>query len=120
MCIVLRAKWQNSVISLNLLPSINKVIIIIIIIICELFRVYDRVSVLQYDREYRYKQACTNFRWGTDIQHLMNVHLLRKPVLQSVLTRQARQRVPFTPASESNEVCRLYNSGRGCRFGTQC
>ena len=27
-CIVLRAKWQNSVISLHLLPSINKVIII--------------------------------------------------------------------------------------------
>ena len=88
--------------------------------ICELFRVYDRVSVLQYDREYRYKQACTNFRWSTDIQHLLNVHLLRKPVLQSVLTRQARQRVPFTPATESNEVCRLYSSGRGCRFGTQC
>ena len=36
MCIVLRAKWQNSVISLNLLPSINKVIIIIIIIVAQL------------------------------------------------------------------------------------
>ena len=83
--------------------------------ICELFRVYDRVSDLQYDREYRYKQACTNFRWGTDIQHLLNIHLLIKPVLQSVLTRQAWQCVPFTPASESNELCRLCNSGRGCR-----
>ena len=36
----------------------------------ELFRAFERTSILQFDREYRAMQAQHGFRWGTDIPHL--------------------------------------------------
>ena len=50
------------------------------ITICEYFRVFVNMSVLQYDREYRLLQAQEGFRWGSDAPHLYNVHLRRKAV----------------------------------------
>ena len=47
--------------------------------ISELFRDFERVSVLLFDKEYRHLQAEKGFRWGTDIPHLHTLRLLCKP-----------------------------------------
>lgn len=75
--------------------------------ICELFRAFDRSSVLQYDREYRHLQACHHFRWGCDVPHLHTVHLRLKPVPEASSTAQRPARVP---------ICKLYNSEAGCHY----
>ncbi len=46
--------------------------------VCELLKCYEKVSVLQYDREYRHMQARFGFRWGTDMPHLHTLHLRLK------------------------------------------
>ena len=46
--------------------------------ICEYFRGKERITVLQYDREYCHMQARFGFRWGMDVPHLVNVHLQNK------------------------------------------
>ena len=46
--------------------------------VCVMFRVFERTSVLQYDREYRHLQARNGFRWGVDVPHLFQVQLVRK------------------------------------------
>lgn len=75
--------------------------------ICELFRAFDRPSVLQYDREYRLLQACHNFRWGCDVPHLHTVHLRLKQAPEVASTTQRPARVP---------ICKLYNSETGCHY----
>lgn len=87
--------------------------------VCELFRLYDRVTVLQYDREYRYMQAQFQFRWATDAPHLHTVHLRPKtktpsgPSTSSGVSRSAQQR--------RDQVCRLFNHSRdGCTYGESC
>ena len=42
--------------------------------IYQLVQRYTLVSVMLYDREYRKLQASLKFRWGTDVQHLSNIH----------------------------------------------
>lgn len=86
--------------------------------ICELFRTYQRVSVLQYDREYRHMQSMYGFRWGTDAPHLFNVHLVRRSDSRQLAGEKGR------PASSRTDgkvdVCRLFNSQRGCSYGETC
>ena len=41
----------------------------------QLVQRYSLVSVLLFDREYRKLQTMMKFRWGTDVQHLSNIHL---------------------------------------------
>ena len=43
--------------------------------IYQLVQRYSLVSVLLFDREYRKLQTMMKFRWGTDVQHLSNIHL---------------------------------------------
>ena len=39
---------------------------------------YVWATVLLYDREYRRAQANYNFPWGSDVPHLVSVHLVRR------------------------------------------
>lgn len=86
--------------------------------ICELFRYYHRVSVLQYDREYRHMQSVHNFRWGTDAPHLFHVHLVRKTEARRVSS--TGQKGARAPGEGQDIICRLYNTQRGCSYGTGC
>ncbi len=75
--------------------------------ICKLFRRYDRVTVLQYDREYRFL-------------HLHTVHLCPKCFMDEIFdasTGSSRnQRKPPTQGG-SSQVCRPYNySTDGCKY----
>ena len=83
--------------------------------ICEYFRVFVNVSVLQYDKEYRLLQAQEGFRWGSDAPHLYNVHLRRKAVPRTEsVTRSSGQ------WTSSRQTCDLFNIGHGCHFGNKC
>ena len=44
--------------------------------ISELFSLYERVSVLEYDRKYRIYQVAHNLQWGVDIPHLAATSLV--------------------------------------------
>lgn len=87
--------------------------------IYQLVQRFSLVSVMLYDREYRKLQASLNFRWGTDVQHLSNIHLQarEKPAAQS--SQPKKPFVPFKPAKTGQgkqEICRNYNSQKGCSF----
>ena len=87
---------------------------------CQLFKQFDRSSVLQFDREYRYLQSVYKFRWGTDTPHLHTTHLRPK----TIAGNNARQ-FPSTQNRafkhrQSSEVCRLYNTSKGCHFAGNC
>ena len=88
--------------------------------ICELFRRYDRVTVLQYDREYRFLQARHRFRWGLDAPHLHTVHLRPKSVGDETFdasTGSSRNRRKPPTQGGSSQVCRLYNYSKdGCKY----
>lgn len=87
--------------------------------VCDLFRHFERVSVLQYDREYRHFQTVYSFRWGTDVPHLHTTCLRAKqtqPKISSV--NRGKQRVG--ERVRSKEVCRLYNTENGCHYQTSC
>ena len=106
-------------------PSLIKDYMSYTIKTCELFKKYQTVSVLQYDREYRYMQSVYRFRWGSDMPHLFNVHLVRKSHPGSENYRplnvpgSARGSKGLFPSNDM-EVCRLFNNRSGCRFGSQC
>ncbi len=89
--------------------------------VCELFRRYERVSVLQYDREYRCLQAQFQFRWGTDAPHLHTVHL-RSKVRGKPTEKDVEFAVPgHMTHGRQTQVCRLFNSAReGCTYGSSC
>jgi hypothetical protein len=108
-------------------PSLIKDYMSYTIKICELYKTCYNVSVLQYDREYRYMQSVYKFRWGTDTPHLFHVHLLRKTDRQQRDSgRQNYNTSGFGRGNSagalgnSQETCRLYNSRGGCRFGSSC
>ena len=89
--------------------------------ICELVQRYTLVSVLLYDRNYRQLQSQNNFRWGTDVPHLQNVHLiprLPKPAPGSHskfhLSRPQKLHNPVT--LDGKTICKLYNSSNGCHL----
>ena len=83
----------------------------------EYFRMYDRVSVLLYDQEYRFLQAQHRFRWGTDVPHLQNIRLVHKSASQG---RFGYDRTPAQQGSKSNDVCKQYNGRVGCSYGHRC
>lgn len=91
--------------------------------ICELFKHYQRPSVLQYDREYRHLQARHGFRWGTDCPHLHTLHLRLKTSAVTTEYNQRQQRRGHTGAgttSTDDRVCYQYNSRQGCSYGANC
>ena len=83
--------------------------------VAELFRDFERVSVLQYDQEYRHVQAEVDFRWGADIPHLHTTKLIRKSTPSSATNfNQVGRKV----VKKKDGVCLQYNSKTGCTFGT--
>ena len=58
-------------------------------------RNFDLPSVLLYDREYRKLQSAMKFRWGTDVRHLHNLHLVPrdKTMAQSALSRKTQSNI---------------------------
>ena len=84
--------------------------------ICELFRDYDRVSVLLYDQEYRHMQAASGFRWGCDIPHLQTTRLVRKNAQHHY--QQNAQRQSYAPKKDG--ICKQYNTKAGCKYGSRC
>ena len=86
----------------------------------QLVQRYSLVSVLLFDREYRKLQATMQFRWGTDVQHLSNIHLQsrERPVAQG---NQPKKSFPAKPSKNvktkpDKPVCRNFNSQKGCSF----
>ena len=102
--------------------------------VCQLAERYTWASVLQFDRDYRQKQALGQCRWGVDIGHIRSVFLVEK--------HQGTQNRGFQPRNQnqnqnrfgktqngppyqggpsyqkserSDEVCRLFNQGK-CGF----
>lgn len=89
--------------------------------ICELIQRYILVSVLLYERNYRQLQSQNSFRWGTDVPHLQNVHLiprLPKPTPgTSYKTHPSQPKKPHNPVTlDGKTICRLYNSKGGCHL----
>ena len=76
----------------------------------DLFTKFERLSVLEYDRQYRIYQAAHKFDWGVDLPHLDTTTLvaIKPPAMKQ------QQRV------QQDRVCRLYNSIEGCRYGSKC
>lgn len=85
--------------------------------ICQLFKRFDRHSVLQFDREYRYLQSVYNFRWGTDNPFLHTTCLRPKTQGYASVGKLPGDR---NRAVKSSELCRLYNTEKGCHFATNC
>ena len=86
--------------------------------IYQLVQRYSLVSVLLYDREYRKLQASLNFRWGTDVQHLSNIHLQArdKPAAQGSQKKAPTQFKQNKGGPAKTDICRNYNSQKGCAF----
>ncbi len=81
--------------------------------VCELFKYYERPSVLQFEREYRHMQARQGFRWGTDTPHQGHNKVAAPRQQQTRQSVKARQ-----------QVCYWCNSKNGCsatcRFAHVC
>ena len=88
--------------------------------ICQLFKQFDRTSVLQFDREYRYLQSVYKFRWGTDTPHLHTTCLRQKSLGHFSAQRSSSTQNRATKPRQSSEVCRLYNTIKGCHFAANC
>lgn len=95
--------------------------------VCELFKCYERTSVLQYDREYRHTQARHSFRWGTDAPHLHTLHLRLKQTTALTGTsrasnhsQQQRSRRPAQSSESHQPICYQFNSKDGCTYGSSC
>jgi hypothetical protein len=100
--------------------------------ILRLFMVYDRVSVLQYDREYRLMQASNGFRWGTDWPFMVDINLKlahknAPPTYQAAKPRndypradQSKVGRSYQQRSAQPEPCLQYNDIKGCSFGKRC
>ena len=92
--------------------------------VCELVQRFTLVSVLLYDRNYRQLQAQNGFRWGTDVPHLQNVHLI--PRIPRPNGNQPQTGGPSQPSrSHQNSgpltldwrvICKLFNTKAGCNY----
>ena len=92
--------------------------------ICELVQRFTLVSVLLYDRNYRQLQAQNGFRWGTDVPHLQNVHLI--PRIPRSNNNQPQKGGPSQPSRtqqnpgpltlDGRVVCKLFNTKAGCHY----
>ena len=76
---------------------------------------YTWQSVLVYDREYRHFQAIHKFLWGSDIPHLISVHLVPKTVKP---TFPAKKEDKY-PVSFKSIPCKLFNHSQ-CHYGAKC
>jgi hypothetical protein len=88
--------------------------------VCDLFRHFDRVSVLQYDREYRHLQCVYSFRWGTDAPHLHITCLRPKSRHPFKADSFNRGKTRTGDNTQPKEVCRLFNTYKGCPYRAQC
>lgn len=92
--------------------------------ICELFKHYDKSSVLNYDREYRHLQSVYKFRWATDTPHLQTTCLRRRQIANHYNDIKQEKADGTSSHTRRNyiptEVCRLYNTAIGCRFKEKC
>lgn len=97
--------------------------------ISQLADMYEWVTVLLYDREYRRQQASLGHPWGVDNPHLYQVYLQHKQVKPAHASKHAGKPKPATrhdaakqgpvdPGS-GKEVCRNHNRGR-CSWGVRC
>ncbi|MEW8147758.1 MAG: hypothetical protein AB2788_18585 [Candidatus Thiodiazotropha endolucinida] len=89
--------------------------------IYQLVQRYSLVSVLLYDREYRKLQASLKFRWGTDVQHLSNIHLQarEKSAVQGSQQKKSQpSNKPFKNGKSKPDtvVCRNFNTQKGCTY----
>lgn len=88
--------------------------------IYQLVQRYSLVSVLLFDREYRKLQSSMKFRWGTDVQHLSNIHLQPRdrPVAQGSQQKrhsvQGKQNGKPSKGKNDPPICRNFNSQKGC------
>ena len=79
---------------------------------------YTWHSVLFYDREYRRLQASYSFPWGSDVQHLMSIHLVPR------LEGQKHVRADFVRSTQKRDSvirqkCKLFNHST-CVYGQNC
>ena len=97
--------------------------------ICELAQRFSLISVWLYDREYRKLQATHSFRWGTDLPHLLLVHLQNRVPRQGPVKPKHSRHNPVPPKKmhkatpmtlDGKVICRLYNAKSGCKFDNLC
>lgn len=109
--------------------------------VCQLTERYTWGSILQFDRDFRQKQALTHCRWGSDIGHLRSVFLVEKTPYQSTFSKDRpglgskqtpqvqNRRAPGNQSQnreekKDREVCRLFNQGKcnfpNCRYKHEC
>ena len=72
---------------------------------------YQWQSVLLYDREYRRAQAAYNFLWGSDVPHLISVHLVPRTHIKPILKS--------SPTNVTRSLCKLYNHSV-CTYQERC
>ena len=85
--------------------------------ICDLFKHYDKCSVVQFDREYRHLQSVYEFRWGTDAPHLHSTRLRPKIMYSHNTGTPSFNREKHRHAAE---ICKLYNTSKGCHYASNC
>ena len=95
--------------------------------ILEFLPLYEWQSILAYDREYRKKQATYKFRWGVDPPHMNKAMLIpkfltrRDKFKQGDKPKNSNGRFHSRPRTQDGgEICLLFNSKQGCKWGTSC
>lgn len=81
----------------------------------ELATRYTWASVIQYDQEYRDKQAEMQYSFGSDAGHLSRVILRDRDSVSKQPQTKSKQRY-----KEPHSVCLLFNSDKGCHFASKC
>jgi hypothetical protein len=81
----------------------------------ELATRYTWASVIQYDQEYRDKQAELQYTFGSDSGHLSRVILLDRG--NDSVSKQPHSKAKY---KESHAVCLLFNTEKGCHFASKC
>ena len=90
----------------------------------QLVQRFSLVSVLLFDREYRKLQASMGFRWGTDVQHLHTLFLQARSQPSAQASQQVKKGAnangqkpgKFNKDRKGKEICRNFNSSKGCSF----
>ena len=94
--------------------------------VCQLVQRYNLVSVLLYDREYRKLQCAHEFRWGTDVPHLLSVYLQpRLPRPGNLAQKGGNSMLRPQPAGspltlDGKVICKLFNTKGGCHYKEAC
>jgi hypothetical protein len=108
---ILLAMWDESHMSLQEVRDyINHQIKI-----GELATRYTWASVIQYDQEYRDKQAEMQYSFGSDAGHLSRVILRDRDSVSKQPQTKAKAKY-----KDSHSVCLLFNTEKGCHFASKC